>query len=109
MPLSPNLRGALFMAVSMAGFTANDAIAKHASEAMNMGQVMLVRGRSPRCSWRFSPGIRARCARSALALHPMLVLRVFCEVAGTVTFLSAACADCRSPTSRRCCRPCRWP
>ena len=42
--LSPNLRGALFMAVSMAGFTVNDAIAKMVMTSMNMGQVMLVRG-----------------------------------------------------------------
>ena len=38
------MRAALFMSVSMAGFTLNDGIAKHASESMNMGQVMFVRG-----------------------------------------------------------------
>ncbi len=32
------------MAISMAGFTANDAITKMMSSSMNMGQVMLVRG-----------------------------------------------------------------
>ncbi len=44
MALSPNLRGALFMSISMAGFTANDAITKTMANSMNMGQVMLVRG-----------------------------------------------------------------
>ncbi|TIU12410.1 MAG: EamA/RhaT family transporter, partial [Mesorhizobium sp.] len=41
MPLSPNLRGALFMVVAMIGFTLNDAITKFSSESMNMAQVML--------------------------------------------------------------------
>ncbi|TIW79043.1 MAG: EamA/RhaT family transporter, partial [Mesorhizobium sp.] len=36
MPLSPNLRGALFMIVAMVGFTLNDAITKFSSESMNM-------------------------------------------------------------------------
>jgi hypothetical protein len=35
--LSPNLRAALFMSISMAGFTINDAVTKHAAESMNMG------------------------------------------------------------------------
>ncbi|TIP33655.1 MAG: EamA/RhaT family transporter, partial [Mesorhizobium sp.] len=34
MPLSPNLRGALFMVVAMIGFTLNDAITKFSSESM---------------------------------------------------------------------------
>ena len=38
------MRAALFMTVSMGGFTLNDSIAKHASEVMNIGQVMFVRG-----------------------------------------------------------------
>ena len=44
MPLSPNLRAALFMTVSMAGFTVNDGVTKYMSEVMNMGQVMFLRG-----------------------------------------------------------------
>jgi hypothetical protein len=64
LPLSPNLRGSLLMAVAMAGFTMNDSITKLMSSEMNFGQVMLVRGlfaicRSPtprrscsRCRWR---------------------------------------------------------
>jgi hypothetical protein len=43
-PLSPNRRGSLFMAVGMAGFTMNDTITKAVSSEMNFGQVMLVRG-----------------------------------------------------------------
>ena len=44
LPLSPNLRGSLFMAVAMAGFTMNDSITKLMSLEMNFGEVMLVRG-----------------------------------------------------------------
>lgn len=77
------------MVVSMAGFTINDAITKYASSAMNMGQVMLIRG------------IFATLFIGALAWHrgalkapraianPMLAIRVFGEVGGTVTFLIA--------------------
>lgn len=77
------------MVVSMAGFTINDAITKYASSAMNMGQVMLIRG------------IFATLFIGALAWHrgalrapraianPMLAIRVVGEVGGTVTFLIA--------------------
>lgn len=77
------------MVISMAGFTVNDAITKYASSAMNMGQVMLIRG------------IFATLFISALAWQqgalktpraiadPMLAIRVFGEVGGTVTFLIA--------------------
>ena len=44
MAISSNLRGALFMSVSMAGFTVNDTITKMMAADMNMGQVMLMRG-----------------------------------------------------------------
>ena len=38
------MRAALFMTMSLAGFTVNDAITKYMAETMNMGQVMFVRG-----------------------------------------------------------------
>ncbi len=85
--LSPNLRGALFMAVSMAGFTANDAIAKHASEAMNMGQVMVVRGLFATLFVALLAWHQGALRSFRVALHPLLLLRVACEVAATVTFL----------------------
>ncbi len=75
------------MAVSMAGFTANDAIAKHASEAMNMGQVMVVRGLFATLFVALLAWHQGALRPFKVALHPLLLLRVFCEVAGTVTFL----------------------
>jgi drug/metabolite transporter (DMT)-like permease len=85
--MSPNLRGALFMAISMAGFTLNDAIAKHASEGMNMGQVMVVRGLFATAFVAFLAWHQGALRSFRFTLQPLLLLRVFCEVAGTVTFL----------------------
>ncbi len=42
--MTPNVRGALYMAISMAGFTINDTFVKLASSEMNVGQIMCVRG-----------------------------------------------------------------
>ncbi len=75
------------MAVSMAGFTLNDAIAKHASEGMNMGQVMVVRGLFATLFVSLLAWHQGALRSFQFALQPLLLLRVFCEVAGTVTFL----------------------
>jgi drug/metabolite transporter (DMT)-like permease len=89
LPLTPNLRGALFMSISMAGFTLNDAIVKGVLENMNVGQVMLIRG-------IFASALIAALAwhQNALAapkavLHPMVALRVVCEVGATISFVTA--------------------
>lgn len=89
MPLSPNLRGALFMAVSMAGFTINDAITKMMVGEMNQGQVMLVRGAFATAlivslAW-YQGALRA----PRQAIHPMVALRSVCELLATVCFLTA--------------------
>src|SRR5262245_56540799 len=87
--LSPNLAGALFMMVSMAGFTVNDALVKYASSGMNLGQVMLVRG-------LFATALVGALAWHQGALraprrlfHPLVLLRAACELGGTVFFLLA--------------------
>lgn len=89
MPLSPNLRGALFMAISMAGFTANDAIVKMVSDSMNMAQIMFIRGLFATLligvlAWH---GGALRNARALL--DPMVALRSASEVFATITFLVA--------------------
>ncbi|PBB42971.1 EamA family transporter [Mesorhizobium sp. WSM3866] len=89
MPLSPNLRGALFMVVAMIGFTLNDAITKFSSESMNMAQVMLVRGAFASLfvgllAWR-----RGALADPRAMLQPMVALRVAGEAGATVSFLIA--------------------
>jgi drug/metabolite transporter (DMT)-like permease len=88
-PLSPNLRGSLFMAVAMAGFTMNDSITKLMSSQMNFGEVMLVRG-------LFAIVLIGALAIHQGAIRPLrtlfvkpVALRVFGEVGGTVAFLAA--------------------
>ena len=89
MPLSPNLRGALFMAVSMAGFTANDAITKTMTGAMNSGQVMLVRGLFATILIALLAWHQGALGKPRRALNPMMAIRITCEVGATVTFLIA--------------------
>lgn len=89
LPLSPNLRGALFMAVSMAAFTANDAISKMMSLSMNMGQVMLVRGLFATAMVILLAWHQGALKRPAHILHPLMAVRVVGEVGATVAFLVA--------------------
>ena len=89
MALSPNLRGALFMAISMAGFTINDAITKTMVETMNQGQVMLVRGVFATAMIGLLAWSKGALKAPGQAAHPMIGLRVVCELGGTVTFLLA--------------------
>ncbi|MBX3530824.1 MAG: DMT family transporter [Rhizobiaceae bacterium] len=89
MALSPNLRGAAFMAVSMFGFTINDTISKSLTDEMNAGQLMFVRG-------AFATLFIVLLAWQQKALHgprswfqPLVLLRAFCELFATVAFLTA--------------------
>jgi drug/metabolite transporter (DMT)-like permease len=87
--LSPNLRGAMFMAVSMAGFTMNDAITKAVSENMTMAQIMLVRGGFATLLIGAIAWHRGALRVPAGALDLMFVLRVCGEVFATLCFLTA--------------------
>lgn len=89
MTQSSNLRGSLFMAVSMAGFTINDALTKAVMETINVGQVMLVRGVFATlmiAAIAYSQGA-LRLPRQAM--HPMVALRSVCELLATLSFLAA--------------------
>lgn len=89
MPLSPNLRGALFMAIAMAGFTMNDALTKMASGDVNMGQVMLIRGVFATSMIALIAWQQGALRHARQVLHPMVAVRVASEVGGTVCFLVA--------------------
>lgn len=89
MPLSPNLRGALFMAISMAGFTVNDALTKLSSETVNMGQVMLIRGLFATALVGLIAWHRGALSQIGHALHPMVAIRVAGEALATICFLVA--------------------
>jgi drug/metabolite transporter (DMT)-like permease len=87
--LSPNLRGALFMSISMAGFTVNDTIVKAASSAMNMGQAALIRGLFATVLIALLAWHQGALRNPRAVLHPMVMLRSFGELGATVTFLLA--------------------
>lgn len=87
MALSPNLRGALFMAIAMAGFTINDTFTKSVSAHLNVGQIMLVRGLMA------SVLMFIYCWKTSALRPPIMLLRQAVigrsigEMLGTVTFL----------------------
>ncbi|OBQ75511.1 DMT family transporter [Mesorhizobium erdmanii] len=89
MPLSPNLRGALFMMVAMVGFTLNDAITKYSSQSMNMAQVMLIRGAFASLFVGLLAWQRGALSRPRLMLQPLVAIRVLGEAGATVSFLVA--------------------
>ncbi|TIW89536.1 MAG: DMT family transporter [Mesorhizobium sp.] len=89
MPLSPNLRGALFMVVAMVGFTLNDAITKYSSQSMNMAQVMLIRGAFASLFVGLLAWQRGALFQPRLMLQPLVAIRVLSEAGATVSFLVA--------------------
>lgn len=86
---SVNMRGALFMALAMAGYTVNDAFMKGLSQSMSMGQAIFLRGLVASVlifliAWR-SGALRP----VSMLLRPMILLRTCSEVGATVFFLTA--------------------
>ena len=87
---SDNLRGALFMSISMAGFALNDAVIKLASAELHLFQIILLRGIMASLLialiawWRgglfYRPGRRDA---------KILALRAAGEIGGTLCFLTA--------------------
>jgi drug/metabolite transporter (DMT)-like permease len=89
MPTNLNARAALFMMLSMAAFTFNDATSKWLTTEMGVGQTMLLRGLAA-CGFL---ALLAWWRGDFRHLHDMwnraVVARGFLEVLGTVTFLIA--------------------
>ncbi len=77
------------MAVAMAGFTISDAITKHLSEAMNIGQIMAVRGVFATLLVSLLAWQRGAFSRPRAVLHPMVALRVAGEALATLTYFIA--------------------
>lgn len=89
MPLSPNMRGSLLMAVSMASFSVNDVTAKFLTTQMHFSQVMMLRG-------LFASLMIGALAMQQGALRPLrtvlvppLALRIAGEIGGSALFLVA--------------------
>lgn len=77
------------MAVSMAGFTANDAITKTIIETVSQGQAMLVRGVFATALIAILAWSQGALRFPAQLLNPMVALRSTCELMATVCFLAA--------------------
>lgn len=77
------------MAVSMAGFTMNDAISKFVGESLTMAQIMFIRGGFATLLVGAIAWHRGALKLPAGALDLMIVLRVGGEVLATLCFLTA--------------------
>lgn len=77
------------MAVSMAGFTMNDAISKFVGESLTMAQIMFIRGGFATLLVGAIAWHRGALKLPAGALDLMVVLRVGGEVLATLLFLTA--------------------
>ncbi len=89
MAISPNLRAAAFMSISMFGFTINDALTKSLTDELNAGQIMLVRGAFATLFVALLAWQQGALANWRSATHPMVLTRAFCELFATIAFLTA--------------------
>ncbi len=89
LPLSKNFQAALLMTLSTGAFVLNDAMTKLASQTLNMGEVMAVRGVfATTMIWLlcWKMGV---LRLSASLLSPIVMLRTAMDAAATVTYLLA--------------------
>ena len=89
MPLSTNLRGALFMSLAMAAFLLNDTITKVLSADMNMGQIMILRGIVASALIFALAHYRGALRPVRLLFQPAVLLRIIGEAGAAITFLIA--------------------
>ena len=89
-PLSPNLRGALYMTLSMAAFTLNDACVKLVAETVPLFQVIFLRGLGTTILLaifvQMTTGLRPSWPRRD---RPLIAGRTLAEIAAMVTFTLA--------------------
>jgi drug/metabolite transporter (DMT)-like permease len=77
------------MVLAMAAFTINDTIVKFASETINVGQVMFVRGLFATLLVLLLAWQQRLLGNIGSLLHPMVWLRMTGEIGGTVTYVIA--------------------
>jgi len=87
MALSSNMRGALFMSLSMAGFTFNDSIVKLLAGDISVAQVMFLRGVVATLLIFLLARHRKALRPLRVLRDPWIALRVVGEIGGTLTFL----------------------
>ncbi|VAX07765.1 hypothetical protein MNBD_ALPHA03-1767 [hydrothermal vent metagenome] len=84
-----NLRGALFMALAMAGYGFNDVIIKHLSSSLELGQTIFIRGLFAVFLLLILAITTGNMRAFKTALQPAIVIRSMSEVMATITFLIA--------------------
>jgi drug/metabolite transporter (DMT)-like permease len=89
MPKTANARAALFMMLSMAAFTFNDATSKWLTTELGVGQIMLLRGLVACLLLALLASWQGVFMGWRTMLHPAVIARSLMEVLGTVTFLFA--------------------
>lgn len=87
--LSADVRGSLFMIVSMTSFAVNDTFVKIATGDISPSQVMLVRGVMATILLFGIAYWRGALAPSRLALHPLIVVRTLADVGATIAYITA--------------------
>jgi drug/metabolite transporter (DMT)-like permease len=89
MALTRNMKGALFMACAMAGFTINDALAKSVTQIASVGQIMFIRGGLATLLIYLLARRAGAVVSLGLLRDPLIMTRVVCEILGSITYLTA--------------------
>lgn len=84
-----NLRGALFMVLSMAGFAAEDTFFKVVTQTVPMGQVLIYVGLGGGLAFSALASRAGYCALSRRFWSKMVLLRNAGEILGTATYVTA--------------------
>ncbi len=89
MQCSSNFRGIVFMCLAMVAFSCNDALVKSVTGAMNVGQILFVRG----LLTTLMVIVIARHFRAFRPLRtmmkPVIILRIIMEALASITYISA--------------------
>jgi drug/metabolite transporter (DMT)-like permease len=84
-----NAKGALFMAIAMAGFTCNDALIKSVTGEMNTGQIMFVRGLMTTILVVLIARWMGAMGSFRIVFQPIVALRIVAEIIASLTYISA--------------------
>jgi drug/metabolite transporter (DMT)-like permease len=89
MPPTANAKGALFMAIAMAGFTLNDALVKSVTSDMNTGQILFVRGLMTTILVVVIARWMGALGSWRVVLRPAVALRLTAEILASLAYVSA--------------------
>ena len=87
--MNDNFKGALFMALAMLGFTVNDSIVKSMTGALNVGQIMFMRGAFTTVFVFVIAYFMGALRPIRFAFHPPLLIRATCEIISALTYIYA--------------------